>query len=1026
MKQRSGRSGTGASAPADGRARDPLAVHRQHPAAPSGAARSPARGLLFALFTASGFAGLIYESIWTHYLKLFLGHAAYAQTLVLAIFMGGMALGSWLSSRWSPRWRDLLAAYAATEAAIGLLGLVFHEAFTAATGLAFEAVLPRLAGSPAAIAAFKWGLSTALILPQSVLLGMTFPLMTAGVLRAFPDRPGRSLAMLYFTNSLGAAAGVLVSGFVLVGAVGLPGTIRIAGLINLAVAAAVLPLARRHAQPAAQAPQVEPRRDAVLLAFLGVALVTGASSFIYEVAWIRMLSLVLGSSTHSFELMLSAFILGLALGGLWIQRRIDRLRSSVRALAVLQVAMGVAALATLFAYGSTFEGMRWLLVHLPRTERGYALFNLASNGLALAIMLPATFCAGTTLPLITFHLLRRGHGEASIGSVYAANTVGAIAGVFFAIHVGLPFLGLKHLLTLGGALDIALGAVLLLTASAAYTTRRLPLALTAAGALAVVLTLALARLDPRKMASGVYRHARILSTGDEVVFHRDGKTATVSVTGDPGKHTLSIRTNGKTDAELSMGMDQPPGPDEPTMILMSAVAMALHPEGRTVACIGFGSGLSTQTLLGNPRLSRVDTVEIEPQMVEAAKHFRPRNELAYVDPRSRIVIDDAKTFFSTRQEKYDLILSEPSNPWVSGVAGLFSDEFYQLVRRHLAPGGVFVQWIQLYEIDVPLVVSVLKALEANFGDYVAYAANDGDLLIAARESGRFGSPDASALMAPAVAEALERVGVRNLQDLEVRRVGTRSSWDGLTSAIGMPMNSDYAPVLDQNAVRARFLLSDAKPLPVFQKRLFPTVEMLSGIRMPGSVTSASPSPFFEGSRRAVEAMWLRDVFLRRTSFAEQFVESRELHDHARAVSDWMSDCGRRPVPLTSLVRVVQAMVADLTPGDLDAVWWALSSTGCPRRFSAQDRDWIALLQAIGRRDGARMAAAARQLLAAEPDLGAPSKRYLVAAGMLGSIAEGRPADARELWARHQGSLGPDEDLLLRVLVARSGREQQAK
>ena len=141
MKQRSGRSGTGASAPADGRARDPLAVHRQHPAAPSGAARSPARGLLFALFTASGFAGLIYESIWTHYLKLFLGHAAYAQTLVLAIFMGGMALGSWLSSRWSPRWRDLLAAYAATEAAIGLLGLVFHEAFTAATGLAFEAVL---------------------------------------------------------------------------------------------------------------------------------------------------------------------------------------------------------------------------------------------------------------------------------------------------------------------------------------------------------------------------------------------------------------------------------------------------------------------------------------------------------------------------------------------------------------------------------------------------------------------------------------------------------------------------------------------------------------------------------------------------------------------------------------------------------------------------------------------------------------------------------------------------------------------
>src|SRR4051812_19986809 len=165
------------------------------------------RAAFYLVFVASGFAGLIYESIWTHYLKLFLGHAAYAQTLVLAIFMGGLTLGSWLSSRWSRRWRDLLAAYAITEAAIGVLALVFHEVFTAATALAFDTVLPRLAGSPWAITAFKWGLSAALILPQSVLLGMTFPLMTAGVLRAFPDRPGRSLAMLYFTNSLGAAAG---------------------------------------------------------------------------------------------------------------------------------------------------------------------------------------------------------------------------------------------------------------------------------------------------------------------------------------------------------------------------------------------------------------------------------------------------------------------------------------------------------------------------------------------------------------------------------------------------------------------------------------------------------------------------------------------------------------------------------------------------------------------------------------------------------------------------------------------------
>src|SRR2546425_3059150 len=157
--------------------------------------------------------------------------------------MGGMAMGSFISSRRSPGWRRLLVAYAASEAAIGALGLVFHPLFTSITGFAYEAILPRLGAS---VTAFKWLLSAALILPQSVLLGMTFPLMTAGTLRAFPDRPGRSIAMLYFTNSMGAAIGVLVTGFWLVPALGLPGTLRVAALINLAVALAVWTVFRRR------------------------------------------------------------------------------------------------------------------------------------------------------------------------------------------------------------------------------------------------------------------------------------------------------------------------------------------------------------------------------------------------------------------------------------------------------------------------------------------------------------------------------------------------------------------------------------------------------------------------------------------------------------------------------------------------------------------------------------------------------------------------------------------------------------
>src|SRR5918996_5745586 len=196
------------------------------------------RGSFYVLFTASGFAGLIYESVWTQYLKLFLGHAAYAQSLVLAVFMGGMAAGAAYCGRRSARVANPLAGYAIVEAAIGLFALVFHPVFVAVTDGAYDYVLPRLGGEWLALGA-KLAVSCLLILPQSVLLGMTFPLMSAGLVRAHRGAAGESVAMLYFTNSLGGAAGVLASGFVLIAWVGLPGTLQTAGLLNLLIAAAV-------------------------------------------------------------------------------------------------------------------------------------------------------------------------------------------------------------------------------------------------------------------------------------------------------------------------------------------------------------------------------------------------------------------------------------------------------------------------------------------------------------------------------------------------------------------------------------------------------------------------------------------------------------------------------------------------------------------------------------------------------------------------------------------------------------------
>jgi spermidine synthase len=200
---------------------------------------------------------------------------------------------------------------------------------------------------------------------------------------------------------------------------------------------------------------------------------------------------------------------------------------------------------------------------------------------------------------------------------------------------------------------------------------------------------------------------------------------------------MSIKTNGKTDASITMDKGIEDTSDESTMILTAAIPMSLNPQAATAASIGLGSGLTSHTLLSNPGLKEVDTVEIEKGMVEAANNFKPRVELVYTDPRSHVYIDDAKTFFSTYNKKYDIIVSEPSNPWVSGVAGLFSEEFYRLIKHHINDNGLFVQWVQLYEINVELVASVLKAVSANFADFAVYAPNDGDIMLKPEKTDKY-------------------------------------------------------------------------------------------------------------------------------------------------------------------------------------------------------------------------------------------------------------------------------------------------
>jgi predicted membrane-bound spermidine synthase len=784
--------------------------------------RGAPRWVFFALFTVSGFSGLIYESIWSHYLKLFLGHAAYAQSLVLMIFMGGMAAGSWLASRWSPSRRSPILFYAAVEAIIGLLALGFHETFVALTAAFYDTILPATSVA-AAGAALKWASATLLIVPQSVLLGMTFPLMSAGVIRRFPAHPGGTLAMLYFTNSIGAAIGVLASGLWLIGLVGLPGTIRTAGAINLVLAAVVALLAREDGRPGSADPaatdKVSPAPEAahadegsvlrpsqVHQLFLLAAFVTGWASFIYEIGWIRMLSLVLGSSTHAFELMLSAFITGLALGGLWIRGRVDWIASPLRFSGNVQVVMGILAALSIPVYGESFQWMGALLVRLPKTDNGYLAFTLASHAIAMAVMLPATFAAGMTLPLFTHVMMKSGAGEAAIGRIYAANTLGAIAGVLFAVHVGLPWLGLKNLIGVGALLDVGLGLLLLAFAYGALPTGRRALARDATVALgAIGLVVAFSDVGPQRLASGVFRHGRVeLPAGATVEFYRDGKTSSVAVVRNTTE-TYSISTNGKPDASIQVNPVLPPAADEYTMTLAAVLPLAYKPDARRIANIGFGSGLTTHVLLGDAQIERLDTVEIEPAMVEGARRFGRRVERAFTDPRSHIHIEDAKTFFPLQRQTYDVIIAEPSNPWVSGVASLFSREFYGLIGRFLAADGIMAQWVQVYEFNDELFFSIMKALDPHFSDFVIFSSAGFDAIIIARKSGRLSAPDFKRVFTGGMMTDLRRVDLTSATGLMSHQIATASVVRSMLPQFQAPANSDYYPYVELHAPSARFM-----------------------------------------------------------------------------------------------------------------------------------------------------------------------------------------------------------------------------
>ncbi|NOX91923.1 MAG: spermine synthase, partial [Gammaproteobacteria bacterium] len=514
---------------------------------------------IYFLFSLSGFVALIYEGIWARYLKLFLGHSSYGQILTLCIFMGGIGIGALLAARYTKQLKNPFLIYALVELVIGIGGFFYHDIYEFSTGLFYD----NIGGMAAPLAeSLKVGISVLITAPMAILLGTTFPLLGVAMIRISRDGGQSAFPLLYFTNSIGAAMGILLASYLLIPQLGTEGSLHLAALGNIVIALGFYLIGNKQQNALAQsgerfcaveAPpllQDDDHQGALLSVklFLALSLLTGFASFIYEISWIRLLSLLLGASTHSFDIMVSAFVLGLACGGLAAKKLLQKTRHVVMLLAIAQLVMGALALTSIYFYEFAFSTMEHSKEFLDKTEQGYWMFSLLKYGLSLFLMFPTTFIAGMTLPIITYYLMNVTRNEKYVGAVYGYNTIGAILGAILAGLVLLPLLQLKMTIASGAFIDIGIGLFLLWLYQKSRAQRsQAPLITAAIVSVMMITPLLFVSFNPNVIAAGYFRRTAFVMP-DEKVTVRDGKTATISLH-EIGDIKL-IKTNGKTDAAV--------------------------------------------------------------------------------------------------------------------------------------------------------------------------------------------------------------------------------------------------------------------------------------------------------------------------------------------------------------------------------------------------------------------------------------------------------------------------------------------
>jgi spermidine synthase len=717
-----------------------------------------ARERIFAtLYAASGAAALVYEVAWTRLLTQQMGHTVATVSTVLAAFMGGLAAGAWLGGgRLSPSPARRLRAYAALEILVALSAIVLP--------IVLRGLTPALAwayadaDAPVRFALVRVALTLGVLFVPTAAMGATYPIATAWLAdatvrsRSAAGRASSDAGLLYATNTAGAAAGALCAGFWLIPALGIRGTAAVGVVLSATAAFGALWLAGREGadttapETGAAAAQAHRNRKRLpkpaLPAVAGrpvlacsAAALSGFAGLVYEVGLTRLLAVIIGPTTYAFATMAASFVIGIALGSA-VGTRISR-RTGQPALWLAAMLVMAAASAS---FASWFAASRLPLIVAAEVVESGGAFRPVVLRQALEVvllLLPLTLALGAAFP---FALATAFSDDATVGRdtarVYVGNTAGAIAGALAAGFVLVPLLGLEGTFLLtsdAAAVGGAILAAFLVVSRARLGGRRLvPLCAAVIAAATLVVAVHATPWDRDLLSSGAYKYAPYITAAGptsaefkaslragRLEYYAEGPAATVSVRLLGGRLALAI--DGKVDASN--------GGDMLTQRMLGVLPVLLHPDPKDVCVIGLGSGVTLSSAVRGARLRRADVVEISPEVVAASRLFVRENGNVLADPGVRLIVGDGRTHLELSSGQYDVIISEPSNPWMAGIAALFTREFFAAAKARLKPGGVFCQWAHTYEMSAGDLQSIVRTFASVLPQATMWLVGDGDLLL---------------------------------------------------------------------------------------------------------------------------------------------------------------------------------------------------------------------------------------------------------------------------------------------------------